>query len=404
MGMTRPDDVVRRTAAVVLAGGKGQRLRPLTRTLCKPALPFGGAFRCIDFSLSNCVNSGLQRIAVATRHKPDALLAHLWKCWNSVAVGNAPIIRAWRAEERAEPSRRSGTADAIYRNLPSIRDLEHSFVLVLAGDHVYKMDYRPLLEAHARRAAQATIACIERPHSDAGRFGLLTVGSDGRVERFAEKPKRVAEVSQGSSGTVLTSMGIYVFDGAVIADALAEDAALSCSAHDFSADILPRLVRDGAAYAFEWRGNDSRTKPYWRDIGTLQSYWQAHMELLGPRALLTLDDPTWPLGRSAPAARSIVGTAAMHGGGTVADSIVADRCSVGGQVLRSVLCEDVEVAPDAVVAESVLLPGTVIGARVRLRGVIVDSGYRVPEGVIVERQAESVGPTVLSPGFPSSPP
>ncbi len=395
--MTQPrDSVAARTVAVVLAGGKGTRLDPLTRDICKPALPFGGSFRCIDFSLSNCVNSGLHRIAVATQYKPEALLAHLWNRWNSVAVGSAAVIRAWRAEERAERFGWCGTADAVYRNLASIRDLEHSLVLILAGDHVYKMDYLPMLEAHAARHAGVTIGCIEVPLVDARRLGCLAVADNGRVERFVEKPRTLAEVARASDGKVLASMGIYVFDAPVLARLLTTDAALSHSRHDFATDILPRCLTNGGADAYEWRGTGADANGYWCDIGTLQSYWQAHMELLGSTPALTLDDPSWLLVRAGVPPQSIAATTAAASSGSVSDSIIASRCNIAGDVRRSVLCDDVCVAAGAVVAETVVLPGAAIGASSRLRGVIVDTGCCVAPGTVIERLAGSTAPPVLS--------
>jgi glucose-1-phosphate adenylyltransferase len=392
----RSDPVADRTVAVVLAGGKGTRLDPLTRNICKPALPFGGSFRCIDFSLSNCVNSGLRRIAVATQYKPEALLAHLWARWNSVAVGDATLIRAWRAEERAERFGYCGTADAIYRNLASIRDLEDSLVLVLAGDHVYKMDYRPMLEAHVARNAGVTIGCVEVPLAEARRLGCLAVGGDARVERFVEKPKSRVDVPAASRAKALASMGIYVFDGAVLAPVLATDAGLPHSGHDFATDILPRLLEGGRAYSYELRRPDIAAEAYWRDVGTLQSYWQAHMDLLGSAPLLTLDDPSWPLGRVGAAPRSVTTTMTTVAGGTVANSIVAARCSVAGHVQRSVVSDDVEIGAGAAVTETVLLTGASVGAGSRLHGVIVDTAFSVPDGTVVERSAGSSVPPVLS--------
>jgi glucose-1-phosphate adenylyltransferase len=386
-------NVTDRTVAVVLAGGKGTRLEPLTRNICKPALPFGGTFRCIDFSLSNCVNSGLRRIAVATQHKPDALLAHLWNRWNCVAVGDQAIVRAWRAEERAERFGCCGTADAVYRNLPSIRDPERSLVLVLAGDHVYKMDYRPMLEAHVARNAGASVCCTEVPLADARRLGVVAVAGDGRIERFIEKPRSLEEPA---GDKVLASMGVYVFDGTVLARLLADDAAAPRSGHDFAADILPRAVADGRAYAYAYalRGTGALARPYWRDIGTLQAYWQAHMELLGPAPLMTLDDPSWPLGRCNVAPTKIAATAATAAGGTIEDSIVAAGCNIAGKVVRSVLSEDVEVSHGAVIVDSVVLPGAFVGAGSRLRGVIVDAGHRVPARTAIELNREAA-PRVL---------
>jgi glucose-1-phosphate adenylyltransferase len=394
MTRRRNESLAERTTAVVLAGGKGTRLSPLTRTVCKPALPFGVAFRCIDFSLSNCVNSRLRSIGVATQHEPDALLAHLWTNWNRPAVGIDTVVHAWRAEERAAQLGYCGTADAVYRNLSSIRDLESSLVLVLAGDHVYKMDYRPMLEAHFARNAAVTIGCIEVPRADARHFGILTVDNDGRIQRFVEKPRSVADRSNTNPG-VLASMGIYVFDGALLARVLHIDAAQPDSGHDFGADILPRLIEGGCAYAYRWRGTAS-APAYWRDIGTLGAYWRAHMELLGPAPLLTLDDASWPIGRGTRARPVNDAAAATAAGGTIVDSIVAADCTVAGHCTRSVLFEGVEVARGAKVAETVALPGAAIGAGCRLRGVIVDAGYRVADGTAVEQLAGSCTPPVLS--------
>jgi glucose-1-phosphate adenylyltransferase len=392
----RPNGTLtQRTTAVVLAGGKGTRLDPLTRTICKPALPFGGSFRCIDFSLSNCVNSGLRNIGVATQHQPDALLAHLWSDWNRPAVGSDSIIHAWRAEERAARLGYCGTADAVYRNLASIRDLEDSLVLVLAGDHVYKMDYRPILEAHCARNAAVTIGCIEAPLEDACQLGVLAVADDGRIERFVEKPSSCKGLPRPAGDSVLASMGIYVFDGAFLARVLEADAAQPDSGHDFGTDLLPRLIEGGCAYAYAFR-YPGGAPAYWRDIGTLRAYWRAHMELLPPRPLLALTDPTWRIGRVAPAPQLIVDITTTAGGGTVESSIVTSSTKIAGHAQRSVLFDDVEVGRGAKVAETVVLPGAVIGPGCRLRGVIVDAGYRVADGTVVEALGGAGAPPVLS--------
>jgi glucose-1-phosphate adenylyltransferase len=393
--MLREVNVADRTVAVVLAGGKGTRLDPLTRDICKPALPFGGAFRCIDFSLSNCVNSGIRTIGVATQYKPDALLAHLWSHWNSVALGDDVTVHAWRAEERAGRFGYCGTADAVYRNLASIGGLENSLVLVLAGDHIYKMDYRPMLEAHCARNAAVTIGCIETPIEDARHFGVVAVDKQGRIERFVEKPRSLTEICDASADTVLASMGIYVFDGALLARILHSDAAHCDSQHDFGGDVLPRLIEGGRAYSYPFRNKGGAAPAYWRDIGTLSAYWRAHMELLGRTPSLALDDPDWPIGRVAPpeVLSRATGTAA---GGIVEDSIVPAHCRIAGHVLRSVLSAEVEIGRGANVAESVLLPGAVIGAGSRLQGVIVDAGFHVPDGTVLERYSGLGDPSVLS--------
>jgi glucose-1-phosphate adenylyltransferase len=388
-------DVTDRTVAVVLAGGKGTRLDPLTRDVCKPALPFGGAYRCIDFSLSNCVNSGLRVIGVATQYQPSALLDHLWSNWNSVALGHDVVVRAWRAEERAARFGYRGTADAVYRNLPSIELLESSLVLILAGDHVYKMDYRPMLEAHAARRARVTIACVEVASEDAKHFGVVAPRDDALVERFVEKPRSPAETPRAPGRGVIASMGVYVFDGAYLAEILRIDAERRDSEHDFGNDILPHAIAERCAFSYLFR--DRRGAPgYWRDIGTLDSYWRAQMELLGGAPPLRLDDRAWPIGRVAPASHWIGPRTPTAEGGIVEDTITTAGCDIGGHVARSVLSADVVVRRGATVADTVALPGAVIGARSRLRGVIVDAGCHVAEGTIVERSNRSSEPPVLT--------
>jgi glucose-1-phosphate adenylyltransferase len=386
------DDLAGRTTAVVLAGGKGTRLGPLTRNICKPALPFGAIYRCIDFSLSNCVNSGIRTIGVATRYKPEALLAHLQAHWSSTAASNEPVVRAWRAEERAERVGACGTADAVYRNLATISSRKDALVLVLAGDHIYKMDYRPMLAAHRAHNAAVTIGCIEAPVESALGLGVLSVAADGCVERLIEKPRSPALVPRRSGDNALASMGIYVFDASLLARILPLDAARVASGHDFASDILPQLIEGGHVHAFPFRAPSNTA--YWRDIGTLEAYWQAHMDLLGLAPLLTLDDPRWPIGSLPPPRR--IAAATTHHSGTIEDSIVPTSCRVAGEVTSSVLGDDVEVARGAQLERSVVLPGAVIGARSRLNGVIVDAGSRVPPGTVIERLEGSGAPPVFS--------
>jgi glucose-1-phosphate adenylyltransferase len=377
-------DPAGRTVAIVLAGGKGTRLDPLTRSICKPALPFGGTYRCIDFSLSNCVNSGIRTIGVATQHKPDALLEHLWTHWNSAAVGDDAIVHAWRAEERGERGGSCGTADAVYRNLPSIRRSKPQLVLILAGDHVYKMDYRPLLEAHCAAQAAVTIGCVEASIEDTCELGVLAVADDGLVERLVEKSRCLADIPHATGDTAIASMGIYVFDVALLERVLRSDAAQRASGHDLAADILPQLIKVGLCQSYAFR-NAGAGPAYWRDIGTRGAYWRAHMELLGPSPLLTLDDARWPIGRVARPPRIIARRGTTAAGGTVEQSIVPAKGRVAGKVTRSVLFDAVEIEGGAEVREAVVLPGAVVGARSRLRGVIVDAGYRVPDDTVVER-------------------
>lgn len=371
------------TVAVVLAGGKGTRLEPLTREICKPALPFGARYRSIDFSLSNCVNSGIRRIGVATQHKPDALLEHLEHTWGGVLAEREQFIAPWRAEARAPGNGYRGTADAVYRNLRTIEELGRRLVLVLAGDHVYRMDYRPMLEQHCARGAAVTIGCVEIPLDEASQFGVLTMDRYGRIDRFVEKPKTLVEVPRGTGGRVLGSMGIYVFDADVLSRALRLDALSATSSHDFGHDVLPRLIRDADAFAWEFRAEGGGEPGYWRDIGTIDTYWRAHMELLDPSPPLRLDEPEWPIPCSRAAART---------GKPFGNSLVAANATIMGTVQRSVVFDGVEIGCAAELVDTVVLPGAAIGAGCRLRGVVVDSGCRVPDGTVVDRSARGTVP------------
>jgi len=370
------------TVAIVLAGGKGTRLGPLTRHLCKPALPFGAGYRSIDFSLANCVNSGIRRIGVATQHKPEALLSHLDGVRRNVVADPRHFLSPWPAQERA-PAGYRGTADAVYRNLEVIEALDRRLVLILAGDHVYKMDYRPMLAQHCERGAAVTIGCVEVPVDDAHQFGVLSTDNNGRIDRFVEKPQTRAEIP--GDDRVLASMGIYVFDTDLLARVLRLDAFSTGSSHDFGRDVLPRLIREADAFAWQFRGADGVQTAYWRDIGTVDAYWRAHMDLLGPSPCIRLDDPDWPLPAVGDAPRTIDHRAGTKQRGAAEDSLLARDCTVGGTVQRSVLFEGVEVRRGAEVSDAVILPRAVIGAGCRLRGVVVDSGSRIPDGTVVDR-------------------
>ena len=373
------------TVAVVLAGGKGTRLDPLTRRVCKPALPFGAAYRSIDFSLANCVNSGVRRVGVLTQHNPTALLRHLDRVWRGAVSKPEHFISPWSGEERAPGLGYCGTADAVYRNLGIIEKLNRRLVLILAGDHVYQMDYRPMLEQHCERSAAVTVGCVDVPADEAHAFGVLSTDGNGRIARFVEKPKTRAELPGSDRGHVLASMGVYVFDASFLARALRLDACSAASRHDFGNDVLPRLVREADAFAFSFRSPNSVQPAYWRDIGTVDAYWRAHMELLGPSPRLRLDDPDWPLPAVGGAPSSVPRLRAGQDAARVEASLLAADCSVRGTVRRSVLFGGVEVRRGTEIEEAVILPGAVVGAGCRLRGVIVDSGCRIPDGTVIDR-------------------
>jgi glucose-1-phosphate adenylyltransferase len=395
--MTHNDELAAKTIAVVLAGGQGARLHPLTRGVCKPALPFGGGLRSIDFALANCVNSGVRAVGVPTQYEPAALLAHLKAAWGPAALGTRAVVMPWRSEDSAPDLGYVGTADATYRNLDRFAEFDPSLVLVLGGDHIYRMDYRPMLERHHAERASVTIGCVPVPAHEARHFGVLSLRPDGHIDRFIEKPQTAADLPLGRDGHVLASMGIYVFDTGLLADILAADALDSSSSHDFGRDILPRLIDGGRAVAHPFIRADG-DPGYWRDVGTLEAYWRAHMELLGPNPPFTIDDPDWPIGNAASRPRKVDRNTATAGGGDVEDSLVSDEHAIGGRVSRSVLSENVEIAHGAYVTDSVVLPGARIGPGCRLRGVIVDRAYRVPPGTRCEQDtlARGFAPFVLS--------
>jgi glucose-1-phosphate adenylyltransferase len=377
--MTNP--LARETAAVVLAGGKGTRLGALTRDVCKPALPFGAAYRNIDFSLSNCVNSGIRRVGIATQHKPEALLAHIDAVWSHVVAEPGEYIAAWPAETRAPPGGYRGTAHAVFRNLDLLEAADSSLVLVLAGDHVYRMDYGPMLEYHRERGADATIGCVEIAAQEASQFGILSVDGVGRIDRFVEKPRTMGELP--SRERVLASMGIYVFDARFLADVLRQDACSGFSRHDFGGDVLPRLVSTSRVFAYPFVGERDRCG-YWRDVGTPASYWQAHLDLVGCSPRLRLDDPRWPM----PAAIAAPRLSARYAGSCrdrdEARSLIADGCSVAGAVRRSVVFPQVHIGAGACVEDTVVLPGAVVGRNSLVRGAIVDSDVRIPDGMVID--------------------
>jgi len=368
------------TTAVILAGGRGTRLGPLTRYECKPALPFGGFYRNIDFSLSNCVNSGIEVVGVPTQYRDASLLRHLRQSWRAGSTTSPVRIDAWRAAA-LESGGYLGTADAVYQNWLAIHGEHRRLVLVLAGDHVYRMDYRPLLARHVATGADATVACIEVPIAEASQFGVMTVDGDGRIVRFTEKPEH-PEPLPDRPGRALGSMGIYVFDRDLLADLLLADADAPSSTHDFGRDLIPSLVDAGRLMAYPFTGSAEVGAGYWRDVGTIAAYWRAHMELLDGIPDVDLGDASWPVlpfggpglnGRASSWAR------ARRHGVLIAD----DRDLRGVNLQRSVVFGGVHLEPRAELENAVVLPGASIGAGCRLSNVIVDSGVHVPAGTSI---------------------
>ena len=369
----------RDTIALILAGGNGTRLGELTRWQCKPAVTFGGHFRNIDFTLSNCVNSGVRRIAVLTQYKAQSLINHIGAGWNFLARPLGEFVEIWPAQQRLHASWYMGTADAVHQNLDLLSAQRSRYTLVLAGDHVYKMDYRRLLEQHTNSGADVTVACVPVPVEESASFGVLGVDERKRVCSFIEKP---LPASLGLSGqrTILASMGVYVFNTDYLIEQLRRDAGDQMSSHDFGRDILPRAVKADHVCAFAFT-DETGAPGYWRDVGTVEAYWQAHMELLAPEPPLELYDPAWPivtLPEQLPPAKLLYGCGSQ---GSVSNALLAGGVVVkGATVTNSVLAGNVHVEEGTFLDEVVALPGARIGANCKLRRVIIDAGVEVADG------------------------
>jgi glucose-1-phosphate adenylyltransferase len=376
--------LLRDVAAVLLAGGAGERLYPLTRERAKPAVPFGGPYRIIDFTLSNCINSGLRRIFIATQYKSQSLSRHIRMGWNVVNRELGEFVEVLPPQKRVGEHWYLGTADAVFQNLYSLQREAPRWVIVLAGDHIYKMDYGKMLDVHIARGAGLTVAAIEVPVADARRFGVLEVDEDSRVVGFREKPD-TAPATPWNPGVCLGSMGVYIFDTALLVRELQRDAEEDTS-HDFGRDIIPRLVQSGErVYAYLFWDENKKESKYWRDVGTLDAFYDANMDLIQVDPVFNLYDPDWPMRTyqpQFPPAKFVFSEDGRHGRAT--DSIVSMGCIVSGSdVRRSVLCPNVRVHSFCDVQDSILLPHCVVRRHSRIRRAIVDRGVEVPRGAII---------------------
>jgi glucose-1-phosphate adenylyltransferase len=366
---------------IVLAGGAGERLHPLTKERAKPAVYFGGPYRIIDFTLSNCINSGLRRIFIVTQYKSLSLNRHIRLAWSVVAEELGEFIEILPPQKRVSENWYLGTADAVYQNLYSITREAPKQIVVLSGDHVYKMDYGKMLKVHRERRAAATIAAIEVPVGEASRFGVLQVEETERVVGFQEKPARPTPVP-GNPDTALASMGIYVFDASALVAALEEDAARP-TAHDFGKDILPALIGEAPVYAYRFYDENKKAAKYWRDIGTLDAYYEANLDLCAVNPEFNLYDPEWPLRThqvQAPPAKFVFAQEHRRCGQAL-DSVISAGCIISGsRVSGSVLCPNVRVHSFCEIESSILMPGVRVGRHARLRRVIVDRDVILPRG------------------------
>jgi glucose-1-phosphate adenylyltransferase len=366
------------TFTVVMAGGLGTRLGPLTRRHSKPALPFGGHYRNIDFTLSNCINSGLRRIALLTQYNAHSLIQHVQHGWSFLPAEAGEFVQVWPAQQRPGGGWYCGTADAVFQNLQLIAEQAPRRVLVLAGDHVYRMNYAAMLEAHAASGAAATIGCIQVPIEEASSFGVMSIDEEGWITRFDEKPAHPAPLPH-DRGAALVSMGIYVFDYACLAERLAEDAADAASGHDFGNDVLPKLIRDARVLAYAMPAFRPGVDPYWRDVGTIEGYWRTNLDLLEHAPAIDLHDESWPIWTH----RTQCPPARFVGRGVAPRSIVAGGCVVAGRVENSVLGTRCRIGEEASIEDAVLLANVVVGRGSRLRRVVVEEGCIVPDGTVI---------------------
>jgi glucose-1-phosphate adenylyltransferase len=367
------------TLALVLAGGRGSRLQQLTLWRAKPAVPFGGKFRIIDFPLSNCVNSGIRKVGILTQYKAHSLIQHVQRGWGFMRGELGEFVELLPAQQRLETSWYEGTADAIYQNIDIIRTHKPEFVLILAGDHIYKMDYGTMLVAHVEAEADITVGCIEVPIEEAKSFGVMAVDDNDRIVEFAEKPEHPAPMP-GRDDLALASMGIYIFRTEVLIDELLRDSDEVGSKHDFGGDIIPDAINRLRVTAFPFRQAGSKNHAYWRDVGTIDAYWQANMELIGISPELNLYDRDWPIWTyqdQVPPAKFVFDDEGRRG--RAVDSMVAGGCIVSGSdVRRSLLFSNVHIHSYSLIEDSVIFPDVDIGRRCVIRKAVIDKGCIIP--------------------------
>lgn len=386
--------IARRTMAFVLAGGRGSRLKELTDKRAKPAVFFGGKSRIIDFALSNAINSGIRRLSVATQYKAHSLIRHLQLGWNFFAAGRGEGLDILPSSQRVEGRDiYLGTADAVFQNIDILRSYGPEYVLILAGDHIYKQDYEVMLRQHVESGADVTVGCVEVPLAEASALGVMHVDETQRIIDFVEKPEDPPAMP-GQPDTALASMGIYVFKANDLYKFLRADAADRDSSHDFGKDIIPGIVRGGKAVAHKLsdscvRGGAS-SEVYWRDVGTIDAFWQANIDLTGFSPELDLYDMSWPVwsySEVTPPAKFVHDEDDRRGSAT--SSLVSGGCIISGsRIDKSLLFTKVQCRSYSSLSRVVALPSVEIGRHARLSDVVIDRGVRIPEGLVVGEDPE----------------
>ena len=372
------------TMALILAGGRGERLRQLTQHRAKPATPFGGKYRIIDFSLSNCVNSGIRQILVLTQYKSHSLIQHIQRGWGYLRGELGEFVELVPAQQKLGDLWYRGTADAVYQNLDIIEAHAPELVLVLAGDHVYKMDYGPMIAFHVEVSADITIGMVQVPLATAHEFGIATVESNHRITRFNEKPRN-PEPMPGRDDVAFASMGIYVFGLDYLREALSRDAVDPGTAHDFGKNIIPGAIAGGGVYAYPFQSVETEAQAYWRDVGTVDAFYSANMELIFVSPELNLYDSEWPIWtyqEQMPCAKFVLDEEGRRG--TAINSMVAGGCIISGASIReSLLFFNVTVDERTEIFRSVVLPHVVVGRGCRISRAIIDEGCSIPDGTVI---------------------
>jgi len=379
---------MRDVLAIVLAGGKGSRLEPLTRDRAKPAVPFGGSYRIIDFTLSNCINSDVRKILVLTQYKAMSLDRHInlgWRGLLSPELGE--FIDVVPPQQRIDEHWYQGTADAVYQNIYTLEKERPEYVVILAGDHIYKMDYKAMVDFHKQNQADLTIAALRVPRAEADRFGVMQVDTAGQLQGFAEKPADPMPIP-GDPDHSLASMGIYVFSARFLFEQLCQDATHSESKHDFGQNIIPSIIDTHRVFAFPFRDENRKLDSYWRDVGTTDAYFEANMDLISVDPQLNMYDERWPIRTyhpNYPPPKFVFAEEGDEGRrGVALDSIVCQGSIIsGGHVERSILSRNVRVNSFAQVEDSILFEGVEIGRHSRVRRAIIDKGVCVPEGTLI---------------------
>jgi glucose-1-phosphate adenylyltransferase len=389
VGINNPEKRMRDVLTLILAGGRGTRLEPLTRDRAKPAVSFGGLYRVIDFTLSNCINSGLRRIYVLTQYKARSLDRHIRLGWNFLSPELDEFVDILPPQQRIDEHWYKGTADAIYQNIYSIEKENAKYILILAGDHIYKMDYGEMLQSHLDRGADLTVGCIPIPVAVSREFGVVLTDEDDRVIGFQEKPP-TAEALHDHPGHFLGSMGIYIFSAPVMYELLCQDAARSGSQHDFGKNVIPEMIPTHNVFAFRFRDRNRNQVPYWRDVGTLDAYYQANMDLVAVAPVLNLYDSDWPIRTHHPmlpppkTVFAETGAAGAARRGEALDSMLCAGTIVsGGHVRRSILAPNVRINSYAVVEESILGERVSVGRHSTIKRAIIDKDVHVPQNVSV---------------------